>query len=46
MFDTSVIIAKLKMNATYENAYGDGNKTVMERMGYQQQVQKNMLKQA
>lgn len=46
MFDTSVMIARLKMNATFENAYGDGNKTVFERRGYQTQIGKNMEKQA
>jgi hypothetical protein len=34
------------MNSTFENAYGEGNKTVFERLGYQSQVQKNMEKQA
>ena len=46
MFDTSVLIARLKMNSTFEEAYGVSNMTVLERMGYQSKVGENMKKQA
>lgn len=45
-FATDVELARLRMNSTFETAYGEGNKTVNERRGYQLKVKENMVKQA